>query len=258
MNNTDKNYPDTLFNMDIDDFTDFIMKGEQSDFAIEDEKSRDLMETMFTLKQIFMNQDTVFIPVQKPGGIQHAQSIIHASQTYFRLYSLITDVQTLLRKEYDMSYYVNYSGLCNDACKLLSESIKKEFPDSKVILIHGEQKHSPLISSKHWAIEHTWIQAEIAGETWYLDPTSKQFQDIYPDIPDMYISTEKPKWYYSDDDNPSWNGITGKLNNLIRIPYKKKDEQFTHRIEITAFLQFVIWEKTSDCIRRLLRNDDKK
>ena len=81
----------------------------------------------------------------------------------------------------------------------------------------------------------------------YVDPTSSQFSYIHDDIPDYYISTDKPKWYYPDDENPAWKGITKKINSLIRITRKINGNKVHYGI--IEFIQYEIWGIISDLIR---------
>lgn len=71
--------------------------------------------------------------------------------------------------------------------------------------VHGEQAHSTKIKEEYWGIEHTWIAVHYKDITVYADPTASQFKWLWHDIPDYYVSTRKPKWFYPDSENPRWN-----------------------------------------------------
>ena len=73
-------------------------------------------------------------------------------------------------------------------------------------LVHGEQAHTPEIDESEWYMEHTWVEISLYDDPTiiYVDCTSGQFKYLYNDIPDYYISTEKPRWYLADRDNPEF------------------------------------------------------
>lgn len=143
--------------------------------------------------------------------------------------------------------YYKYQGLCDAACKMFEEKMN-EFNDKfgyhiETHIIHGEQKHSPKIHSNKWYFEHTWCYIIFGGHKIYVDPTSSQFQSIYNDIPDYYISDKKPKWYYPDSNNPLFWSIFKKFHN----------EKITDFLQFIPWsMQYVIWAKISDFIHKLI------
>lgn len=161
---------------------------------------------------------------------------------------LVLQVREDLSKEYDVvnpeSEYYQYRGLSDEALRRLFNYI--DFSKYKKHLVghyvHGEQKHSPAIKSENWDHEHTWgeIYIPVIDSSVYVDQTSSQFQWLYTDIPDYYISMNPPKWYYPDKKNPRWNlrilsspkadklyvkfiyGTWGRLSDFI---YKMKNKK---------------------------------
>lgn len=131
----------------------------------------------------------------------------------------------------------DYTGLCNMACDMLRTELRDLCKKAEIetpldyTIIHGELKHTPAVKSTDWYLQHTWGVVEFNGYEVYVDPTSSQFQDIFPDIPDYYISTQKPKWYYPDKRNWAF-----KFKNIIWY-------------RIATFLQYEVWGRISDSIR---------
>jgi len=172
------------------------------------------------------------------------------------LYDIVVSVRKDIAKSYDISKidYTNYQGLCNLAIELTIDRLKRYGNEHNIKvefkIIHGEQKHSPYLNSSLWSIQHTWIIVTIIGVTMYVDPTSGQFKRIYDYIPDFYISTIKPKWFYPDSDNPAFNtAFTRWINKNIRIPVTKKsyDGKITKfKLGIIQFCQYKIWGKICD------------
>lgn len=170
-------------------------------------------------------------------------------------------VRAQLSMTYDVNSeeYHNFAGLCYEASKMCSEYVKDEIKktfnlDIEVVSIHGEQAHHPRIPSQKWAIQHTWIKILAYGYTIYADPTSGQFKHLYSDIPEFYVDTKKPFWYYSDRSNPVWNGITRDINKKIKFArlIKLADEEFTVHCGIIEILQFDVWGNISDFIRKFI------
>jgi len=120
---------------------------------------------------------------------------------YLRYLVGIALIDSLFKEDGSVTYHtvnmpnINYLSNCD---------VLKEL-DITIDFIHGEQKHSKKIKEEDWYIEHTWLAIHWKHTTIYCDPTSGQFQNLYPDIPDYYISTRKPKWFYPDSENPEWN-----------------------------------------------------
>lgn len=175
---------------------------------------------------------------------------------------IVKNVRDELSKQYDVTKapYFNYCGLCDIASVKCKEAIIKKLHDKwklevDVKCMHGEQRHSTLTSSNKWSMEHTWVRVQVVSLwTIYVDPTSGQFQDIYPDIPDYYVSSVKPIWYYSDEDNWRFNNKIGTwLTNHRCIKRKliiNRKKQIVHD-SIPEFLQFEVWGRISDIIRKL-------
>lgn len=178
---------------------------------------------------------------------------------------LISQVVECVRAQLSITYnvdsegYQNFAGLCDTASSICSDCIKDEIDkhyglDIEVKTIHGEQSHHPRIPSRKWAIQHTWMKVMLPDYTIYVDPTSGQFQHLYHDIPDFYISTEKPYWYYPDRSNPVWNGITKYLNDKIKFRrvIKFQDKDLIVHNGIIEILQFDVWGNISDFIRKFI------
>lgn len=175
---------------------------------------------------------------------------------------IVKNVRDELSKQYDVTKepYYNYCGLCDMASIRCREEIIKKLQDkwkleANVECMHGEQSHSTLSSSNKWPMEHTWVRVHVASLwTIYVDPTSGQFQDIYHDIPDYYVSSIKPKWYYSDEDNWRFNNKIGSWFTNHRCIKRKviinRKKEIVHD-SIPEFLQFEVWGRISDTIRRL-------
>lgn len=101
------------------------------------------------------------------------------------------------RPEYHFVNMHNVQAICAADPLALSDVV--------IDFIHGEQRHSPKIDEECWGIEHTWISVRYKNITVYCDPTSSQFKWLWKDIPDYYVSTTKPRWFYPDSENPEWN-----------------------------------------------------
>lgn len=168
----------------------------------------------------------------------------------------VNAVRVELAKKFDVDEgpYREYRGLCDEACRMFKEKMN-EFNDKfgyhiKTYIVHGEQKHLPRIHSTNWYLQHTWCYIVFGKYKIYVDPTSSQFKCLYNNIPDYYISTKKPKWYYPDKDNPCFKGITKKINNKYSITHKEKYENtiYYHEENFIEFFQYVVWGKISDFI----------
>lgn len=176
---------------------------------------------------------------------------------------IVESVRDKLSKQYDVTSggCEKFSGLCDAASaevivRLKDYLINSGFttPEDFVVMsIHGEQRHSTIIESKFWILQHTWVYLNISNTPIYIDPTSSQFDNIYDDIPSYYISTVKPKWFYPDQENPAWRGICGKINNIRFIPRKiiVNDEIYKAHDGIIEFVQYEIWGRISDAIRKI-------
>lgn len=174
---------------------------------------------------------------------------------------VVLSIREELAKKYDIDcgQYCNYRGLCDKSIIMLINKMNgidiADISRLCVDSIHGEQSHHPRLESKNWCMQHTWAVVKIFGLEFYVDPTSQQFKDFYTDIPDYYISAEKPKWYYPDDDNPAWRGLSNKINDVIEIRHKvwnKSDNKYyVIHDGIISFIQYEIWGKISDILRKV-------
>jgi hypothetical protein len=170
---------------------------------------------------------------------------------------IVLSVRKELAMDYNINsnYYKDYTGLCDKAFTLFEEKIKEYNKANRtsieVLHFHGEQRHSPRIDPKCWPYQHTWMGVMYDGIVLYIDPTSSQFKDLYNDIPDYYISPVKPRWFYSDRENPLWNGFTRVLNNKIRIKRKGEEDDITDGI--IEFCQYEIWGGICKIYRRLIK-----
>lgn len=174
---------------------------------------------------------------------------------------IVKSIRKELSKQYDITVppYLNYCGLCDIASVKCKEEIILKLKDkwnleADVECLHGEQKHSTLSKSTYWSREHTWVRVHVASFEIYVDPTSGQFKDSYKDIPDYYISSVKPKWYYPDRENWRFNNKVGLwLTNhrCIKRKIKIGGEEYMVHDSISEFLQFEVWGRISDIIRKL-------
>lgn len=200
-------------------------------------------------------------------------SYTHMSIVNSLMVDTIPTIVENIRMELSMKYDVTsgecekFAGLCDVAStevilRLKDHLINNGFttPEDFIIKsVHGEQRHSMIIESKYWPLQHTWVYLNIFNTAIYIDPTSSQFDNFYNDIPSYYISTVKPKWYYPDQENPSWRGISCKINNVKFIPRKISidGEPFIAHDGIIDFIQYEIWGRISDIIRRIKRKIDR-
>lgn len=159
-----------------------------------------------------------------------------SSLNYIERYVKI--IRNELAKEYNIieGEYKNYTGLCDKACVLLAEKLKRSY---NIEFIHGEQRHNIMINPDYWNYEHTWLKVYNSNIVMYVDPTSGQFKWLHKDIPDYYISKKKPKWYYPDSKNLRFNKIICKI--------------IEEKFRIIEFIQFEIWRNICKFIRRILK-----
>lgn len=146
------------------------------------------------------------------------------------------------------------TGMCHTAACMIGIRIMEEsvhfsgmsmLHEISATSVHGELAHKPSIPSEEWCNEHTMSIVTIDEIDIWVDPTCGQFKDIIPDIPDYYISTKKPKWFYPDDNNPRWRGIGCLINDHLQLRYKG------HKIGIIEYLQYIVWGSISDAIRKI-------
>ncbi len=166
------------------------------------------------------------------------------------LTNIIQDVQ----KELSMQYNIlsgenkNFSGLCNLASEMILQRLK-DYSDSsnkiKTKLIHGEQ--NPNLAG-YKAIEHTWAEIYWQETKFYVDATSQQFQYIYADIPDYYISTKPPKWFLADRDNPEIQKLKVQYKQDVHWvePIHSVWKSLYKDVERFSELPFVICEYSCD------------
>lgn len=187
------------------------------------------------------------------------------------VYEVLERKVKYVRRYLEKKYYAdagreddNFAGLCIEATKLFMNKIKSSCEHSEIPIkvkeIHGEQKHCPRLQSKYWCFQHDWCCVEIAGVRYYIDCTCGQFKRLYDDIPDYYISTKKPKWFLPDRENMAFNGVTKEINKRIIIHRKITDSEGKKRVVsdgLIEFLQYEIWGRISDFIRKILRYEDK-
>lgn len=171
----------------------------------------------------------------------------------------VISVRDDMSKIYDVTdgFYKNFHGLCNTATIRLIDNLRISLKNTPVDIysIHGEQKHTPRTESCHWPFQHTWLAVDFDQCTIYADPTCGQFKDLYNDIPDYYVSTKPPKWFYPDSRNPVWNGITARINEKIKIKRKGVPPYSADKIiedGIIEFLQYEVWGRISDIIRKIM------
>lgn len=176
---------------------------------------------------------------------------------------IVIDVRKELQELYDVTSpeYKNFAGLCDMASTMCIDRIVPilvMLPDCilrNMHIVHGEQRHSPRISSDKWGIQHTWIEIVLDEKKLYIDPTSSQFKHLYKDIPDFYISRKKPKWYYQDAINPQFRSFTGKLNRKILFHKTINwDGNFVKvSFGIIELFQYEIWGRISDFIHHFIK-----
>ena len=179
------------------------------------------------------------------------------------LYHMCMNVRDELSRKYAVhkGEHQDYAGLCDIAVNMLHEQLKQFEKDYGVRVdfksIHGEQKHSPYINSCLWPLQHTWAKVKMMGVSMYVDPTAGQFKRMYNFIPEVYVSTRKPKWYYPDSSNPVHNTkITTFINKHIKMPVKHPvwnghiHKLETMKVGIIEFLQFEVWGRISDSRNR--------
>jgi hypothetical protein len=149
------------------------------------------------------------------------------------------------RRELKTTHHTtDMTGLCDEACDLVMQKIEyfNKMYDFDYLIdfyrIHGEQRHTPMLESKYWDYQHTWMMVKFHHYndelTLYIDPTIDQFSYMYDSyVPTVYISELKPKWFYPDAENPYW-----KL-------------KFLNKSKLFPKLQYELWGRISDIIRKL-------
>ena len=184
------------------------------------------------------------------------------------LIDIVVEIRNELAIEYDIlnrDEFEDYRSLCDTSIKMLNNKLI-EYMDAyeiaiKCTAIHGEQKHNSRIDSSYWFYQHTWALVTINEISIYVDPTSSQFRYLYPDIPDFYISTIAPPWYYPDSKNPVFNNkITRWIDDHIKIPllYYKRFDGKHPKLGIIEFFQYEIWGGLCDMKRKFLNKKNNK
>lgn len=158
------------------------------------------------------------------------------------------------------SYHTNFTGLCDVACCDVKEILldrlkfKYDITTAKISIIHGEQRHTPLIKSLYWWFEHTWLELSIGDKKVYIDPTSSQFKDLYNDIPDYYVSLTPPKWYLPDSKNPIFsNKILCRINNKFHVRVMHDCDSGYTLVGIIEYIYYELWAELSDVIHKLYK-----
>lgn len=118
--------------------------------------------------------------------------------------------RNLIHCLYDVKWCTNQVIGFNETIRTITKDPLDVFGIS-CELVHGELAHISDIPEEYWPIEHTIIEIEHHDNMIYIDLTSKQFQEINKKIPDSYIGSTIPWWFYPDRDNPKFNkNIPGK------------------------------------------------
>lgn len=192
------------------------------------------------------------IESEASSAILQAKLAVEQRMVYI-ITGMIVKIRIDLTYSYDTdvvdSNYERFAGLCDISCDMLKEKLTRyalEYDENITVKeIHGEQKHSPMCPSNLWALQHTWAMITWDDFVFYVDPTSSQFNHIYRDIPDMYVSKAPPKWYLPDRRNISFSNRGAKLNNRFVIG----------GLGIVEFLQYKVWGRISDVIRKIFIGD---
>lgn len=194
--------------------------------------------------------------------------IIKSKKIFYKEYewnknlnNIVVNARYYLAKKYDVtnvnSEYFKYRGLCYKASNIVKYHLKYGYGSLvSVKIVHGEQRHRPIINSKYWIYEHTWLEVTFNGKKYYVDPTSSQFQCLYGDIPDFYISKKRPIWYLPDKRNICFHPKAFRfLNEKFFIKVKRKDKNGNKEcihFGIIEFLVYYVWGGISDKIRSIM------
>lgn len=184
------------------------------------------------------------------------------TQMMIDIKAIVLEVRKDLAKRYDVekgSKYERYAGLCFEASTMLCKALERYATEKHMVfvdteIVHGEQRHNPRIKSMFWPIQHTWARVVLNRQCLYIDATAGQFQYLYKDMPDYYISGKPPKWFYPDKKNPAWHWLTRRINKRFLIKHKLpgSSEGSTVSDGIIEFCQYEIWGKISDCFRKVI------
>ena len=138
------------------------------------------------------------------------------------------------------------SMFMNDLNKYIE---KKHGIISSTYIIHGELRHTPRIKSEYWVTQHKWLVMEYYGYYIYIDPISSQFNKLFNDIPDFYVSIEQPKWYYSYIQNIAYTKLGIKLNRSVRVHCNK--DGIHYRVGLVEWFQYFLWGRISDILHNI-------
>lgn len=182
---------------------------------------------------------------------------------------MVKTIRKELLNDNDRPKYDDYVGLCDAVWEKLEKKINehnnsyimKEMFKGQLIpfQLHGEMRHTSKINPDNWGYQHTWYAViwkqnnyneysipPSYKEIIYIDPTSQQFQWLFTDIPNYYISTIPPKWYYWDSLNPTFIGIRrwfiNRNKSNIKILLKEENVKSQNRYyrNYMRFIQHVI------------------
>ncbi len=180
---------------------------------------------------------------------------------------LVKEIRHKLETTHNMQEHLDFMGLCDEASTMMVDELMlsaelKEYPvfDLEIVKVHGEMNHKPFIPSKYWPRQNTWVEIGMNFETKnlnisrirsvyiYVDCTCQQFRNMFEDIPDFYISTLPPRWFYPDRYN--WarkEDVFVWLNENIRISVRGKGNKYQgNSIGLSEYCQYEIWGKISD------------
>lgn len=147
----------------------------------------------------------------------------------------------------------DYRGLCDKASSLFNAHILSMVEPHRITVktIHGELKHDSRIHSHYWYHQHTMSLITIDGIKFYVDTTCKQFRDLYAEMPDYYIGTKRPSWFYPDYVNPVFATKLGLwIDNHIKVTHKY-DKHMYYNFGIISYMQYIIHGRISDKIHKI-------
>lgn len=180
---------------------------------------------------------------------------------------IVVYAQYCLKMEYDINSgkYEDYRGLCDRAANIINQHIIwdiytsdkgsnitiTEPHDVQIKTIHGELRHDSRIPSDCWYYQHTMSLIIVDGVKFYVDATCKQFRDLYAEMPEYYIGTKCPDWFYPDSRNPVFASKLGLwIDGHFKITYKCDDHMYDN-IGIISYMQYIVHGKISDKIYHL-------
>lgn len=167
---------------------------------------------------------------------------------------IMDDVRKNLSLRFNVHYgvHANYTGLCDIASDMFKDHLCN-YTDTfiqpgavTVEIHHGEQKHSPKISSYYWGMQHTWNVVYLGDFVIYVDCTCGQFSKFYKNIPQTYVSITPPPWWIDDRDNKALGRSELKINKIIKLPVF--GEEKIQWVGIMDILTYYVWGAISDMI----------